>query len=260
MENRSLPSLETVTNFRELGGLPAHGNREVRHRRLFRSGHWGAANDADREHMGALGIRIVFDFRSDEDIEIEGADRLPPGTELVRLAASDPAGALDLRSLIMESAPEALHEHFGEGRAAEKMCQGAARLVSERCAVYSEFVQRLAEPNAPAALFHCSAGKDRAGWAASVLLLALGVAEPEVREHYLLSNVHYQPRAQQGMRRELSAEVGALLQPLLRVAPEYIGASLDAVTEHFGSVEAYLRDGLGLSELMQKQLHENWLA
>jgi len=265
-ENRSLPRLEGVTNFRELGGLAAHGGRTVRPRRLFRSGHWGGASDRDVERLTALGVTVVFDFRSDADIAFEGPDRLPEGVELVRLAAVDPAGAVDLRGLILESGPEELHEHFGEGRAEARMREAAAGLVTERTGLYAEFLSRLAAPGAAPALFHCSAGKDRAGWAASVVLLALGVAEEDVVDHYLLSNRHYRPARNEGAApgakagREIPAEIAALLKPLLGVKPEYAAASLDAAREAFGSVEAYLNDGLEMTERKRRQLRENWLA
>jgi protein-tyrosine phosphatase len=254
-----LPTLEAVTNFRELGGLPGHAGGRVRTRRLLRSGHWGGATAQDIAHLETLGVETVFDFRSDDDIAVEGPDKLPTGTELVRLRASDPAGAVDLRSLIQESGPEALHEHLGDGRGAELMRSAAARLVVERTALYREFLHRLAERHAPPALFHCSAGKDRAGWAASVVLLALGVDEGDVREHYLLSNVHYRPRSHHGLRTEMPAELIELLGPLVRVAPEYIEASLGAARDEFGSVAGYLHEGLDMTEPKRKQLRANWL-
>lgn len=258
-----LPVLDGVTNFRELGGLTAAGGRRILRGRLLRSGHWGRATEADVAQMARLGIELVFDFRSDADIAIEGEDRLPEGTELIRLPATDPAGAIDLRSLILESGPAALKEHFGEGRAAEKMRLAAAALVTDRSHLYGEFLSRLSERSAPPSLFHCSAGKDRAGWAASVILFALDVAEPDVIEHYLLSNEHYRPGdpgAQLGPRRALPGEILSLLAPLLRVLPEYAASSIAAAHEQFGSIEGYLREGLGLTDRKREQLRENWLG
>ena len=63
-----LPGLEGVNNFRELGNLVTRDGRRVRRRRLFRSGHWGSATDSDVAVMAELGIRRVFDFRSEHQI------------------------------------------------------------------------------------------------------------------------------------------------------------------------------------------------
>jgi protein-tyrosine phosphatase len=171
----------------------------------------------------------------------------------------DPATTKDLRGLIESSSPEQLKEIFGNGGAAELMQRGAAGLVKTRCAQYAEFLARLAEPESFPALFHCSAGKDRAGWAGSVVLLALGIDEDEVIEQYLLSN-----RAAD----EIAARTGGgvnvenwrgLLSPLLEVRREYVEASFEAVRVEYGDFDAYLRMGLEFSDAQRERLQTNLL-
>ncbi len=113
----ALPELEHVTNFRELGGLATRDGRRVRRRRLFRSSHWGQASAADVDVLRELGVTLVIDFRSENDVSIEGADRLPDGTRHVSLATSDPATGTDIRVLIAEANLDELRERFGDGRA-----------------------------------------------------------------------------------------------------------------------------------------------
>jgi len=252
-----LPKLEGVTNFRELGGIPTRDGRRVRWRRIFRSGHWGGASDADVRTMGELGIGRVYDFRSELDLGYDGHDRLPEGVDHVTLSTSDPAMAVDIREMIREGGIEKLREVFGQGRAAAYMTDHAARLVTERLGVYRSFLLGMADPDPPPVLFHCSAGKDRAGWAGSCVLLALGVDEEEVVEHYLLSNVHYEVGSQG--RDVIDSEVAELLSPLVGVRREYVEASFAAAHEAFGSIDAYLREGLGLSDAELEQLRSSWL-
>ena len=255
-----LPGLDGVTNFRELGGLPADGGRSVRGGALFRSGHWGRASDADLAELARRGVGVVFDFRTDEDVAHEGADRLPAGVECVRLPTGDPAAADDTRTLILEGTRETLHEHFGEGRAVAYMTRGAAALVTERCETYATFLKRLAEPGCPPALFHCSAGKDRAGWAASALLLALGVEEEHVIAHYLISNQTFDVGKQNLGFPQLDDELVALLEPLTKVRAEYVQGSIAAAVARWGSLAGYFREGLGLGAEEHEQLKQNWLA
>jgi protein-tyrosine phosphatase len=254
----ALPRLEAVSNFRELGGLPTADGRRVQPRRIFRSGHWGRATDADRATMRSLGIRVVFDFRSDRDLEHEAPDQLPEGVELVRLPTGDPAGAPDIRALFMAGDTDALHAKFGGDRGTEYMREGAARLVTEQTAIYARFLGALARPDAGPVLFHCSAGKDRAGWAASTVLLALGVGEPHLVDHYLLSNEHFDIASVQPKPAPSGSGLAELMRPLARVEAAYVGASLAAVKEHFGGVDGYL-EALEIGPAERTRLHENWL-
>ena len=257
--SQALPELDGVTNFRELGGLPTREGRRVRPRALFRSSHWGRASEADLERLAKLGVGVVLDFRTEHDIELEGADRLTPGIERVALPTGDPAGATDIRTRILEGSLETLRKHFGDGRAEQFMTRGAAALATEQTENFGGFLRRLAEPGCPPALFHCSAGKDRAGWAASCLLLALGVETEHVIEHYLLSNQTYDPGKQSGTWSQTDPELTELLTPLAKVRPEYVQASIDGACDRWGSLDGYFRDGLQLDDELRDQLRRNWL-
>lgn len=240
-------TFERIANFRDLGGHTTRDGRTLRKGRLFRSGHLAHASDDDIADLARLGIETIFDFRSDGDIEIDGRDRLPDEVAHVRLPMPDPAVGDDLRAKLREGDADQMQAVFGNGGAEAMMKRSAAGLVRERVEPYSEFIQKLAESDALPALFHCSAGKDRAGWAGSLVLLTLGVDEAQVIEQYLLSNREIeQILARLETQRE--AEWGDLLRPLIEVRQEYIVASFEAVQDGWGSFDRYLRAGLGLSE------------
>ena len=240
---------EQVANFRDLGGHRTRDGRRVRPGRLYRSGHLGHATERDVEILASLGLRRVFDFRTETDIAFDGRDRLPPGVEHVQLPMPDPAVGDDIRSMIESSGPNALEDLFGSGRAEAMMERSAAGLVRERRRPYAGFLAALAEPDAVPALFHCSAGKDRAGWAASIVLLALGVDEGEVVEQIL-------DRTRRSSDRELWSE---LLRPVIEVRLSYVEASFEAVHTEWGGIEGYLREGLGIADAQREQLRENLL-
>lgn len=249
---------EFVTNFRDLGGHTTRDGRRVARGRLLRSGHLGRASEGDVAILARYGLRRVFDFRTPSDIEEEGADRLPPGATNVRLPMPDPARGGDIRRLMNENPPEKLPELFGNGRAEAMMCASAAGLVRERREPYALFLRALAESDACPALFHCSAGKDRAGWAGSVVLLALGVPEEQVVEQYLLSNRAAQELIERNRRPGRHWD-NAIMAPLIGVRAEYIEASFAAVREDWGDFDRYLHDGLGISESERAGLRKNLL-
>ena len=117
-------------------------------------------------------------------------------------------------------------------------------------AAYAGFVRTVVDPTRTPVLFHCTAGKDRTGWAATILLLAAGVDEAGALDEFLAVNPAvretFAPLLQQ-----LAAAGGdpELLRPMLEVRAEYLQAALDTMHEQFGSFDGYLRDGLGLGDV-----------
>jgi protein-tyrosine phosphatase len=110
----------------------------------------------------------------------------------------------------------------------------------------------LLESNDPL-VFHCTAGKDRTGFAAALILLALGVSHDEVMRDYLLTNQRLRPRSEW---KGLTPEAASVLY---RVQPEFLDAAFEAVRQKYGSIEAYLREGLGLREAERARLKELYL-
>jgi protein-tyrosine phosphatase len=238
--------LEGVINFRDVGGHRTRHGRLVRTGRLYRSAHLANATDADLEQLEQLGIRVVIDFRGPRDIEDDGEDRLPNGAELVSIPMFDPARGADIRDILYSSPPAELAAHFGEGRALEAMLRGSRSFVSstERAEQFGHMLRTIVAAGAPA-LIHCSAGKDRTGWAASLVLLALDVPDDALIAHYLESN---QYRRKQGGRVDQLVAAGidpAILEPFFGVREEYLRASLAALDEHWGGLDGYLARGLG---------------
>jgi protein-tyrosine phosphatase len=249
---------DAIANFRDLGGHTTRDGARVARGRLFRSGHLAHASDEDVERLGDLGVRSVFDFRTLADIRSDGADRLPKGTRHLRLPMPDPARHEDLREIIGKTKPDEMEAVFGDGKAAAMMVGSAAGLVRERREPYRIFLSELADSDGLPGLFHCSAGKDRAGWAGTIVLLALGVDEEQVIEQYLLSNqnlddirVRLQKNGDRGW--------GRWLKPFLEVRREYIDASLAAVQADWGSFDGYLHEGLEITEAQRSRLREQLL-
>lgn len=257
---RARPSLkfDRIANFRDMGGHTTHDGRRLARGRLLRSGHLSDASDADVQRLEAFGLRRVFDFRTEKDIAQEGHDRLTSTAESVLLPMPDPARGADIRELMMGTTVDQLEGIFGGGKAEKMMIESAAGLVRERRGPYSLFLKALARADHVPALFHCSAGKDRAGWAGSVVLLTLGVPEDQVIEQYLLSN-----RAGDEII-ERQRQVGNefwhdALAPLVGVREEYIRSSFAAVAEDWGDFDTYLSQGLGVTHEERESLRKNLL-
>ncbi len=113
---------------------------------------------------------------------------------------------------------------------------------------YAAALRLVATPEALPMLYHCTAGKDRTGWATAVLLTLLGVPQDTVVQDYLLSNTSYfdSPAVQAELKAMPAAE-SAVYAPLLEVQASYLQAGFAQVTASYGSMYGYAVHGLGLS-------------
>jgi protein-tyrosine phosphatase len=97
---------------------------------------------------------------------------------------------------------------------------------------------------------HCSAGKDRTGWAIAVLLTALGTPEAAIVEDYLLSSRpanQYVLRTPAGRAVPIDATTKKRLDPLMEARPAYLQAAWESVERTWGSRNSYLEHGLGIT-------------
>ncbi len=255
-----LPTLSGVLNFRDMAGLRGDGG-VIAPGRLLRSGHLATATDDDLDALAALGLRSVVDFRQDVDRRGDGgADRLPDGVALVEIPVPDPAGAAaEIRELLMSGDADRINARYGGGRAARDAAAHAVAQATEpdKHEVYAAFLAHLLEADGPV-LFHCSAGKDRAGWAATVAGMALGVDDDQLIEHYLLSNVH-RPAAQRLAYFASKGVDAEVMRPFLQVDDAYLRAALDAIDERWASRDDYLAEALGVGEAERRELRARYL-
>ncbi|MEN0107194.1 MAG: tyrosine-protein phosphatase [Pseudomonas sp.] len=98
-----------------------------------------------------------------------------------------------------------------------------------------------------AQLFHCTAGKDRTGWTTAVLLSIAGVDSATIMSDYLATNDYTAARVAATLA-HMPASMAAIYAPLLGVQASYLQAGLDEVTAQYGSMDNYLKEGLGLSQ------------
>ncbi|MFI2454748.1 tyrosine-protein phosphatase [Streptomyces sp. NPDC019539] len=245
----------TVANLRDLGPTPLADGRVVRPGLLLRSGQLDRMDATADPAVAALGITTVFDFRTEGERRAR-PDRLPPGTRVLAadvladfLASGTVPAAARLREVLGD--PAAAERELGGGRARALFADTYRAFVSTESARrgYGAFLRALAEPDAGTVLFHCTAGKDRTGWAAAVVLGLLGADEDTVEAEYLSVN----PAVRQAFAplvEGFTAQGGdpEIALTLVGVTPDYLAAARSEMTRHYGSLERYVRDGLGVGD------------
>jgi protein-tyrosine phosphatase len=244
----------TVPNFRDAGGYPTGSGRVMRRGVVYRASQLFDLTPAAGQALQSLGVTAVFDLRTTSEVD-HRPDRLPAGVSLAVddvLADRPHSGATGVASLINDHADRAsvaeINASVGEGRARSLMLETYRHLVTLPSAHrgYHALLRSLAHlPGA--AVVHCTAGKDRSGWAIAVLQLLSGVGMDDVVADYLLSNEPMQ-RAY-GPTLERFADEGGdaeSLAHMLLVEPDYLAEAVTLIDQQFGDLEGYLIRGLEL--------------
>jgi protein-tyrosine phosphatase len=245
--------LEGAVNCRDLGGYRTVSGGHVRWGLLYRSGALHKLTAADVATLGRLGLRVVYDLRTDVE-----CDRAPSvlldGVRFERLAiGGDASRTRELTAPVLEGRPADIRSDFLE-RLYPAMAEAAAPS-------FGRLLTRLAEPEGLPALIHCAAGKDRTGLSAALLLSVLGVEEAGILDDYELSAEHYTERQMAKVRLKLG-DSGVDLDGYRAVfgAPRYAMATfLATLRERYGSAEAYLEERGGVGPQVFAALRERFV-
>jgi len=215
---------------------------------VYRSGHLANLDAEDLATLEPLGIRKVIDFRNRSDIDVDGGANLPRGAQRIHVPMGDPAEApTDLRELLEGGDPDALAQHLGDGQAVTLMKHAVRALVLEQCAGYARMLRELAAPDGTPAIIHCSAGKDRTGWGATLLLLIAGATDDAIIAHYLESNTYRAEENERALARFPPSIDPEWMRPFYEVRAEYKETSLATLRAAWRNVDHYVTEGLGVS-------------
>ena len=257
--------LEGQSNFRDIGGYVTTDGRRVKWGEVYRSGELHTLSDADVEKLDTLGLKSVANFLTEREIESRGHDRLPDGTREIPLpmetgnlgemagVIEEARGTGDFSKVPVELNPEIHRVLINEGRE-----------------YYATLLREIADPSNRPMVYHCSHGVHRTGTATAILLSALGVPWEIVRDDYLLSNKYRKEEVDRRVN-----ELRLLAADTFLVEPEevdltnieafyvlestYIDASLDEAVGQYGSMENYIREGLGITDEELASLREQLL-
>jgi protein-tyrosine phosphatase len=238
-------NLAGASNFRDLGGYPTSDGRVVRWRQIFRSNHLGHLTDEDIAMMRTLGVRSAFDFRGAEE---RTAALCGMSDITVHSLPVEPTVVAALRAIAASGTP------LTTDHAVDVMRDSYRSYVQKNTQHYRTLFAHLLEDRAPLVI-HCTAGKDRTGFACALILHTLGVSEEVISEDYLLTNRFY--RRDPNHSSDLPEHV---TQVLGSVQASFLGAAFEAINADYGDLETYLCDGLGLGKSERAHLEARYLT
>ena len=261
-----------IENARDMGGLVMTGGQAVRTGMLLRSGNLSKATDGD---VAVLKERFrltdVFDFRFEAEANA-APDRIIDGVSYTHLSTLPQAFIQGLSASRPDTAKMDTRDMLAVlmKYAFEPKAQAMARklypaIVTDSTAqhYYGAFLRGVLRAKG-GVLWHCSQGKDRAGWASAFLLAALGASRETIVEDFDLSNQSYARQVEaltakvQGMNG--SKEAAVFIRAMVGVSRENFEATLDLIDQRYGSLSAYIENQLGFSKEEQQQLKEKYLT
>ena len=244
-----------IVNARDLGGYTLNDGRRVREGQLLRSALLADATNADIAYLQGLGTVKVIDFRMDEEKEGK-ADREVPGAVYIALP-------IDASGSVAATATEKEKKKFGGRKkfdvkkiivmaAFNKKAQQVARdlyptlLLHPDCQKqFAVFMRELVDTPEGTVLFHCTQ-------ASALILAALGADRETIIQDFDATNKVYEKDVKMYTRRVKfwggkEDEIGVVKAFLGANTDNFIKA-LETVDAQYGSLEAYLKGPIGLTE------------
>ena len=253
--------LESVPNFRDIGGYRTSDGKWVKVDELYRSDGLDALSDADAATLQALGIKLVCDLRTDTERASKPDKEIPGSTnEAINIIGEDPLVA-QLTAAITGGDKAAQEDLLGNGKAEKLLVDGGRNLVSGSIPLeqYKVFFSRIEDPDNLPTVMHCSAGKDRTGWASAAILTALGVPKSTVMQDYLVSNDFLKAKNDKTLSQTAALIDRSLIEPVLTVRKEYLDASFSEVKAKYKTFDKYLA-AVGVTKAAKQQLRKDLLA
>ena len=236
-------------NIRDIGGYQTKNGGTIKWRKLFRSALLTHIDPSETEQMAALNIASICDFRT-LDEQANSPDVWHNIEQIKKYPLPIGHGRVDVFK-------DAVVEDFQEGES-HYIYKANRSYVTIHAHQFKAFFDVLLDESNYPILYHCTAGKDRTGFATYLLLSLLGVDEAVIIEDYLLTNVYLEDFATIASAR-LSAEIGmdqALIKTVFQAKVSFLQAALDAIATNYDTVDIFLEQELGIGEIEKKKLTE----
>lgn len=242
--------LEGSRNFRELGGYPTTDGRSVKWGKLYRSGALHNLTEQDYAVLANLDIATVVDFRGNSERD----------NETTQWQAGDVNQMTWDYDLHFDTS--AFKDMFAAGEVSEEdmeqvMASMYPGLLNQQKEHYKQMFNEL-KNSEQATLFHCTAGKDRTGVAAALILHTLGVEEEVIMQDYVMSESvlnleDFMPALEEGEKPNpqfamFAKMPKAALKALMGTRESYLNAAYAEMITQSGSVDAFIRDELDVND------------
>ncbi|MFT4031681.1 MAG: tyrosine-protein phosphatase [Siphonobacter sp.] len=237
--------LQGSSNFRDLGGYPTKDGHHVKWGHIYRSADISKLTDQDLKVLEEHHLAVICDLRGLTEYQT-APDRIPTGVKRIEL----PAGSENVNAMQLTQA-----------RNKDSLLMQAYTNTSFFKAKYKPvFDELLALDPDDALLFHCTAGKDRTGIGAALVLLALGVDQSLVLKDYEATNVYWKTNRDQIIKQMKQGGMAeSTIQGILAANPAYLQSTFQSINQKYGSMEQFLASEMELTPKKLAELRTKYL-
>jgi len=235
--------LEGALNLRDISGYDGHDGATVNPGIVFRSDNLNTLTDADLAVFNGLGIRSVFDFRGDREVELQPSRFWSAVDNPVRLPIAE--DTVQEKTFI---------EKVESGELVEvtdtDVGESYIMILEEKGHRFAPVLEAIASPSQRPLLFHCTAGKDRTGLAAALIHGICGVSRDDIVHDFELSNTYRLPSRLAALKERfdpMGIDIDPLI-PALGAPPRAMHMALDHLEANHGGVVGFVADRLGVSD------------
>ncbi len=257
-------TFDKLNNTRDLGGITGADGRKILPNKLIRSGRLGLGSEEDIRKIGNI-VSAVVDFRSENE-RAETPDPDMNGVDYYHIPIIDDLAAGVSRDQKSDEEAFMMLANNPDG-ALGYMCRTYEGFVTSKSALsgYRSFVDLLLNDPDDAILWHCTAGKDRAGFASVIVLEMLGADKDTIMNNYLMTNDLIGPDIDNmvkwffGMTGKGDEKTEQALRNMFEARREYLEAAYAKVEELYGDFDTFLKEGLGLTESDTQKMRDTYL-
>ena len=256
--NDNIINLKNTFNTRTIGNIENIHGQLVKSNILYRSDNLARLNSLEVNLLSSYGINKIIDFRSEREI-IKEPNILPNNCEYIKLSiCSDGKLSKELKSILNGTLEIDVKKY---------LINANRDFVLNQQHNFSRFIREIIKSNGNPVLYHCTAGKDRTGFATIIILSILEVDREIIYDEYLFSNCCIEKTINKQLAKvckifDIEHKDSYKLLPLMYVELDYINTAFKTIEYVYGDINNYIRKGLGITEeeiqkLKDILLHKN---
>lgn len=254
--------VQHAENIRELGGYETKDGLKIAPRKLIRSANINQLDLNDKEYLNKYGIKRVIDFRSLEERKAKPDSEIPESENI--FLPIFPVKETEAAS----ASPKKMMQRMQNGeKAFQQMIEVYKHFVLDDHVrkQYRKFFDLVLANDRPeeSLLFHCTAGKDRTGFGAMLLLSSFNIDDELIMQDYLLTNRYLKKEVAKMFEAAKAAGVSEEdihgINDVMSAKEEYLQTSYGLIKEHYGTVEQFITDGIGVSKQEINDLRKLYL-
>ncbi len=231
-------NIKGAYNVRDIGGYQTQDGGTIKWKKLYRSGKISRIKASENEKMAAMNIQTICDFRTFAE-QAASPDQWFQMETIKHCPLPIGEGRLDQPDWLVKASK-------GTGKDSHLYKANRSYVLKNAHRLREFFEILLDETNYPI-LYHCTAGKDRTGFATVLLLTALGVDRETIVEDYLLTNdyldKYFWKELKQNIKDDAYIET---IKPILIADALYLEGAFDVIQERYGTVHDFLEKELNI--------------